>query len=98
MTNLWAALLLAALHRDPTPATATLAGQSLLCATFNEREARALGSYPKTHVTGCVSATGEVIGAILTRQGNARCLATGTLNFDTGCFVIQGCRTISGCL
>lgn len=97
MDALWIALV-AKLVSTPQPAATVVNGTTLVCATFAEREARALGSYPKTHVAGCMTASGEILGAILTRQGVARCTGHGVLNWDTGCFVMQGCRTLSGCL
>jgi len=73
-----------------TPQVASAAGAGIACAAFSNRETRALG-YAGGHAFACGEAyRGEVLGAILSRQGFVRCSIHGEYVGAT-CFSVSIC-------
>ena len=56
--------------------------------TLSTREA---GVGPHRHLVLAVSIAGDVVGAILTRNGTAVCYLEGVFDFDSGCLTLAGC-------
>ena len=65
-------------------------GQMIGCVTLNRSEMRSFGY--RGHAVFCEeSTTGEVLGALVNKKGNALCVIRGFYNNDSSCYDLAIC-------
>ena len=78
----------------PVPQLATVTSGALTCDLFAARDLRNHG----WHAFLCLSAAGDLTGAVLRRNGTPVCGITGTVDLATGCYTAAGCGGVAdGC-
>jgi hypothetical protein len=82
------ALFAQMLATTPAPQFQPIVASTLSCVAFSAGEAHAGGK----HIFVCGNVvTGELLGAVLRRNGAVYCNLTGAVDLSRGCATISGC-------